>query len=200
MPLDLVRTADILPERVCDIVLPCRACCYWEYPECCTRGKHTDEEAQLKAEWFEEIASHFQPCGKVLYADGESAAYCQCAPPKHLPGISNYPGLASQLDRDGVFISCLYVSQKHQRKGLGSRLLQELVDDLTGRGVAAVETFARNDSTNNCSGPTQFYLARAFAVVATESYSNGASFSLVRLELTRDMKSAALIGLASLDA
>jgi len=176
-----IHIANIDRHTLPDIVLPCRACCYWECPAQCTRGRHTEEEARLKAEWFEKTAASFHPCGKLLYLGDESAAYCQYAPPQFLPGISEYAQLAPRVDRDGVFVSCLYVSPAHQRKGLGRRLLREVIEELRDRGLQSAETFARDDSANNCSGPTQFYLAQGFTVAATETYPNGASFSLVRL-------------------
>lgn len=54
--------------------------------------------------------------------------------------------------------------------GLGRRLLNEVIDDLRGRRFHSVQTFARDDSSNNCSGPTKFWLAQGFSVVATESF------------------------------
>ena len=178
-----IRIADIDSRVIVDLVDPCRACCYWECPEQFTRGKHTEQEARLKAEWFEKTATHFHPCGKLLYADDRPAAYCQHALPRYLPGIAQYEALAGRVDREGVFISCLFVPTDYQRKGLGRRLLQEVIDEVRGRGFKAIETFSRDDSINNCSGPTQFYLAQGFTVVATETYPGGGSFSLVRRAL-----------------
>jgi GNAT superfamily N-acetyltransferase len=174
--------ANITRETLPDLFLPCRACCYWEYPQRCTRAKHTEEEARLKAEWFERTAKDFEPCGKLLCAGDEPAAYCQYAPPRFLPGVAEYPQLAPRVDSSAVFISCLFVpSPAHQRKGLGRRLLSAVIGELAERGFKAVETFGRDDDSDNCSGPTRFYLAQGFEVVATETYPNGASFSLVRL-------------------
>jgi len=174
-----VRTADIQPRILSDIVEPCRACCYWECPERFTHGKHTEDEAGIKAEWFEGMSAHFEPCGKILYVD-DPAVYCQYAPPEYIPGVSQYRGLAAHVDRDGVFISCLFVAEAHRRSGLGSRMLTELIADVRNRGFRTIETFSRDDCPNNCSGPTRFYRAHGFAVVATTDYAGRDSFSLVR--------------------
>jgi len=45
---------------------------------------------------------------------------------------------------DAVVISCLFIPQKKFRKlGVGSQLLQCIIEDLRKRGTKAVETFAR---------------------------------------------------------
>lgn len=173
--IDNATLPGILPE--------CRACSYWEKSEAFSHGKCTEDEARVKAEWFERLLSGFGPCGKLLYIGDEPVGYCQYAPPADFPGILGYGDLAKSVDQGAVFISCLTVAQNHQRKGLGRRLLREVIDDVRSRGFRAVETFARNDSADNCSGPVQLYLSEDFTVVATEVYANGASLSLVRLPL-----------------
>jgi GNAT superfamily N-acetyltransferase len=180
-----IRITNIDSHTFPDLFPGCRACLYWERPEMFGRDKGVPEEARAraKAEWFENLTAVIDPCGKLVYVDDEPVGYCQYAPPEHLPGVSGYGKLAAPVGRDAAFISCLTVIEQHQRKGLGRRLLREVLDDVRPRGFRAVETFARNDSTNNCSGPTQLYLSEGFGVVATEIYPNGSSLSLVRLEL-----------------
>ena len=178
-----IRIADIDSHVLCDLFPGCSACVYWECPEKFKKRKPDEEAVGLKSEWFETVATHFNPCGKLLYVADKPAAYCQYAPPQYVPGIPEYPTLARHVDRDGVMITCLRVSEQYQRKGLGRRLLHEVITDLKGRGVRSLETFARDDSSNNCSGPTQFYLAQGFTVVVTESFPEQILFSLVRLDL-----------------
>ena len=177
-----IRIADIDSHVLCDLFPGCSACVYWECPEG-FRKIAAEEAIRLKSEWFEAMATQFNPCGKLLYVDEEPAAYCQYAPPQYVPGISGYPKLAHHIDRDGVMITCLCVSEQYQRKGLGRRLLQEVIEDLKDRGVKSLGTFTRDDSADNCSGPTQFYLAQGFTVVVTESFPKQVLLSLVRLDL-----------------
>lgn len=175
-----MQIKDITPETLVDA--SCRACVYWEHPDRFSR-KFTEEEAGLKAKWFEETATEFDPCGKLLYLHGEAVAYCQYAPARLISGASHYPKLSSHLGEDAVLITCLHVADDHQREGLGKRLLREVIDDLKNRGVRSVYTVARDDSSNNPAGPSEFYLGQGFSVVATETFPNGASLSLVKLEL-----------------
>lgn len=121
----------------------------------------------------------FNPCGKALYVNDVPAAYCQYAPPKYIPDISEYDELVKHVDMSGVFISCLFVPAQ-RRLGLGRRLLEEVIDEVSDRRFRVIETYGRNDSSDYCSGPTQFYLAHGFTVVATQVFPNGVSLSLVR--------------------
>ena len=178
-PLD-IRVSDIDNAVLRDLFDGCRPCVYWERPER-LREASVEEATSLKSEWFERTAARFGPCGKLLYVDDEPAAYCQYAPARRFPGVSRYGGLARRLDKDDVLITCLCVSEKRQRKGLGRKLLEAVVEDLKTRNVKAVVTFARDDSANNCSGPTVFYPAQGFSVVATETYPGDGSYFLVSL-------------------
>jgi len=175
-----VRVAGVDSHLLSHLPRRCRWCLYWEVPARFRRASPM-EGAYRKAHWFERTSAKFGPCGKVLYADNEPAGYCQYALADCVPGVSRYPELATCLDPTGVLLTCLVVKQAYQRRGLGARLLREVVDDVTSRGGTSVETFARDDSANNCSGPTQFYVKQGFAVIASEAFPGGSSFSLVRL-------------------
>lgn len=176
-----VKVANIDNRTFGDIPEGCRTCIYWESPDQFRKASPKEAE-KIKAEWFNEVAKVFSPCGKILYVDDEPAAYCQFAPPEHVPGIAQYEGLANYLDGAAVFISCLVVRDRYQGKGLGPRLLKEVVEDLRSRGYKAVETFARDDSVSNCSGPTRLYVKQGFTVVASKTWPEG-TFPLVRLDL-----------------
>jgi ribosomal protein S18 acetylase RimI-like enzyme len=177
-----VRIVDVDDTALQNLIGECARCVYWEHPDLFRKISH-EEGARLKAEWFSARSAELGSCGKALYVGDEPAAYCQYAPPAYLPGQAGYPNMAAHLDRESFTISCLCVRAGYQRQGLGKRLLAEVVADLRGRGIRAVETFARDDSADNCSGITAFYLSQGFNVVATEVFPNGAHFSLVRLEL-----------------
>ncbi|MDO8589158.1 MAG: GNAT family N-acetyltransferase [Armatimonadota bacterium] len=175
-----VKTVDIDESLPRDLFPGCRTCVYWESPNQFREKVAPEEAAKLKAAWFANMGT--QPYGKLLYVDDEPAAYCQFAPPDRLPGIFGYEKLSFRLDREAAFISCLVVREGYQRRGLGRTLLQETIGDLRRRGYKAVATFARDNSDNNCSGPTKFYVEQGFSVVVSESFPDG-TFSLVRLDL-----------------
>lgn len=174
-----IRISDVNADTFTDLL--CRSCVYWESPD--QFRKVSDEEGErIKREWYETTSAAIGPCGKLLYVDDVPAAYCQYAPPAHLPCTRNYNTLSSQVDADAIFISCLAVREEYRGKGLGTRLLRDVIDECRERGYKAIETFARDDSDNNCSGPTRFYLKQGLVSIAT--WVPKASLSLMRLEIS----------------
>ncbi len=66
----------------------------------------------------------------------------QYAPAKYFPNVSSYP--SGPPSGDAIFIACLYVPSKdHRRKGYGTIMLKNLLEEFRERGFKAVETFAR---------------------------------------------------------
>lgn len=166
-------------DNIKDLFSPCNTCVYWEAP-----GKHervTENEAfAIKKKWFEKTRAYGN-CGKLLYMAGSLKAYCQYGPPHLLENVSAYTDICP-VSPDAVLISCLYVLEGYRKKNLGTTLLQAVVTDVRERGYYAVETYARDDSPNNCSGPTAFYLKNKFRVLKSKKWGD-AVFSLVRRNL-----------------
>ena len=132
---------------------------------------------QKKLEWLRDTNRLFGNCGKILYVDGEAVGYAQYAPHKLLPRVADYQ--AGPPSEDAVLISCLFIPHKgFRRLGLGSKLLQSIIDDLRSRSIKACETFARKGNPNNPSGPVEFYLKNGFII-----YNDDDEFPLMRLEL-----------------
>jgi GNAT superfamily N-acetyltransferase len=156
----------------------CKYCIYWEFPEeCIDPAKEKREDViRKKLAWFEKVNAEFGNCGMLAYAGSKPAGYAQYAPPRFLPRSAEY---RSRPGDDAVLISCLFIPNKRLRKsGVGSHLLQSLVDDLRKRGAKAVETFARKKRPDNPSGPVEFYLKNGFKV-----HQDDRDFPLLRLEL-----------------
>ncbi len=156
----------------------CKYCIYWEFPEECIDPAMEKKEDMLRKKliWLQNTQNTFGNCGKIAYINGKPAGYAQYAPPKFLPNSVNYSLLPSD---DAVLISCLFIPQKEFRRcGVGSKLLQSIIDDLRKRGVKAVETFARKGRAENPSGPVEFYLRNGFTI-----YKDDEEFPLMRLEL-----------------
>ncbi|MGC1123226.1 MAG: GNAT family N-acetyltransferase [Candidatus Methanofastidiosia archaeon] len=171
-PLDTSTIYDLFP--------PCRACVYWEAPE--QQGLMREEEAfALKKTWVQETRGTFSTCGKLLYEEGILVAYAQYCPPRFLKSVEEYTFL-SPVSPDAIFISCLYVVEKYRTRGLGTYLLNEVLSDVKEQEWKAVETYSRDDSPNNCSGPTAFYLKNGFSLLKRKEWE-GAVFSLVRRQL-----------------
>ncbi|MBU7038490.1 MAG: GNAT family N-acetyltransferase [Theionarchaea archaeon] len=160
-----------------DLFSPCRACVYWEAPE--QQGLIREEEAfALKKAWVQTTLKTFSTCGRLLYEGGIPVAYAQCCLPRFLKGVEEYTSL-TPVSPDAVFISCLYVAETYRARGLGTYLLNEVISQVKGQGWKALETYSRDDSPNNCSGPTTFYVKNGFSVFKREEWE-GTVFSLVR--------------------
>lgn len=156
----------------------CKYCIYWEFPEkCLSPGKEKMEDLlEKKLSWLRKTNKIFGNCGMIAYVDGKPAGYAQYALPKLLPNSANY---LLQPSDDAILISCLFIPEKKlRRSGVGSHILQSIIDDLRKRGAKAVETFARKGRLENPSGPMEFYLRNGFRV-----YKNEKEFPLMRLDL-----------------
>jgi GNAT superfamily N-acetyltransferase len=163
-----------------DLFPPCRACVYWEAPE--QQGLITEKEAfSLKKTWIQETRSTFSACGRLLYEEDIPVAYAQYCSPHFLKGAEEY-AFISPVSPDAIFISCLYVAENYRGRGFGTYLLNEVLSDVKGQEWKAVETYSRDDSPNNCSGPTAFYTRNGFSLLKTKEWE-GAVFSLVRRRL-----------------
>lgn len=175
-----VKIEDISEQNVNDIPFPCRNCIYWEYPE--LFGKVDPLQAfGYKRRWFIKALERFGVCGKILYADEVPVAYAQFAPAYMLPQTKNYNCKSiEKAESDVIFLSCLFVCKPEYRgKGLGSKLLENIVSDLRFRGFREIETFAKEGSANNPSGPLNFYVKHSFQVKEKLHQS----FVLVHLKL-----------------
>jgi len=151
---------DFNNRAITDLFSPCNGCIYWEAPEKFGKDEHgkpkvrEDEAIEIKRGWFKKIRDMFGCGGKILYVEGEAVGYSQYAPPQLLPNIAEYSPQLFPPSPDAILISCLYIREEYQRGRLGTELLQTVLNDLRERGYHAVETYSRDDSANNCSGPT----------------------------------------------
>lgn len=156
----------------------CKYCIYWEYPEECIDPKREKkkENLQKKIAWLKNTLNKFGNCGKILYVDKKAVGYAQYAPPEFLPNSFRY---SVKPDDDAVLISCLFIVQKEfRRNGLGKKLLQSIIDDLSSRKIKALQTFARKNNPGNPSGPAEFYQKNGFKI-----HKDDKEFPLMRLEL-----------------
>ena len=104
-----------------------------------------------------------------------SSSWLQFSPPRCLPNVAEYA--CGPPSDDAIFVSCLFVPHQ-QRKGIGSILLQSILEDLHARRERVVETFALRSSPNNPSAPLDFWLKNGFYIAEEDEH-----FALVRKEL-----------------
>jgi GNAT superfamily N-acetyltransferase len=179
---------DVTASNLHDIPESCRTCTYWEFPEEFDKAKEektTSEKRaefeQKKLEWYVMTIREFGTCGKIAYYDNKPVAYAQFAPSERLPNTNHYKSHPIGKSEEGVvFLSCLYVTNKElRRKGIGETLLKNIVHDLRNRGFKAIETFARRGSSDNPSGPLEFFVKKGFTIKDQTS----PEFPLLRLSL-----------------
>lgn len=183
-----IQIKEISVGNLADLFSPCAECIYWEAPKRFGLNEHGQPKEQaetislIKRDWFTKTIKVIGCTGMILYAQREAAGYAQFAPPHLLGAIAEYSNHISPPDPDGMVISCLYIKPEYQRQGLGSVLLHAIVEKLRMEGYPIVQTYARDDSSNNCSGPTEFYLQNGFSVIESRQWEQ-AAFSLLSLKL-----------------
>ncbi len=184
-----VTIVDVTARNVGDIPEACKPCLYWENPSIFRRVEELSPAERVgfearKADWFRETQKKSGTCGKILYCEDTPVGYAQYSVVDSLPQAHEYGAKSLGKPEDDVaFISCLYISDElFRRRGLGQRLLGQVISDLKQRGFKAVETFARKKSSNNPSGPIELYLKQGFEVVEDVN----PEFALVRLDLQGD--------------
>ena len=182
-----VSIKNITRNNVNEIPEPCRNCLYWENPSVLEQSrqelqqKEKVEHAAMKVAWFLKTLEEFGNCGKILYTENKPIGYVQYSTSNRFPNIKEYGAKKLRTSEENVaFISCLYISEeKFRGKGLGKKLLNEVIIDLRKRCFKAVETFARRGSANNPSGSIGLYLRKGFQVKEEIDLD----FALVRLDL-----------------
>ncbi len=181
-----IAIKDITQENLDDIPELCKSCLYWEFPEDFRDPSLLDPRKKLefearKKEWFIQTLRNFENCGKIVYHNNIPVGYAQYAPSARLPQARNYrSGPVGRVEEGVVFLSCLYISDEALRgKGVGVKLLDDMITDLKKKGFKAIETFARRGSSNNPSGPFELYLKRGFYI----KDETNLEFPLVRLNL-----------------
>ena len=152
----------------------CGWCLYWQEPKL---GRIRREEGlERKRAWLQRVRKEWGGCGKLLFVGDKAVGYAQYAPAQLLPGAAEYP--AGPVSRDAVLLSCLFISDPERRhRGLGSMLLAAVLEELTSRGIKAIETFARRGSPENPSGPVEIYLKHGFHLLRDDP-----EFPLLRLK------------------
>jgi len=159
-----------------DIPSPCKYCLYWQTSDPFDEKTLKPEMEREKREWFSKVIREFGNCGFIAYSSGVPIGFVQYAPPRFFPRVKEYA--SGPPNEDVVFLACLYIANKEVRgKGLGTAMLRELLAELRKGKFKAVETFARENSVDNPSGPVELYLKNGF-----EIKNDNNDFPLVRFD------------------
>lgn len=157
----------------------CRFCLYWEEPDRAKWPESLEEREWLKRQWLRDVEAEFGACGKLALRGSEAVGYTQFSAPRYLPNVAGYA--CGPPSDDTVFVSCLFVPERQRGKGIGSAVLQVILDDLRGRSVSSVEAYVLKDSANNPSGPLSFWLKHGFYILREDEH-----FALVHKELREE--------------
>lgn len=148
----------------------CRRCVFWEV------SPHLRQEVEAygqgdfeKEAWVSNVLLEWGSCGRVLYVEGVPAGYALYAPPAAVPRAAAFP--TAPVSADAILLTALKVLRDFTGVGLGRLLVQEVVKDLTRRGVTAVEAFADAEAPDleggsGCVIPADFLRSVGFKTVA----------------------------------
>ena len=88
------------------------------------------ERNQRKKMWIGKALAAFGSCAKIAYVDNEPAGFVEFYP------VQMFPILRHMLEnRKTILIMCVFVKREYQGQGIGSKLLQALVEDLKQRRI-----------------------------------------------------------------
>lgn len=168
-----------IKDNIDEIPPPCKTCLYWEAPTEYKNDNGNDEALTKKKEWFQETLDEFGNCGFLIYEDGKPIGYTQYGSVDRFLNISRYPAASSLYGEDTIFLSCLFVIDPEYRgKGIGTQVLEKIIENLKSRGFESITTLARKGNPNNPSGPFKFYKEQGF-----EIEEDHPKFPLMRLEI-----------------
>ena len=159
------RVASITLDNLDDLPSRCRRCVFWELdPLSQARAIEAGDSALEKEAWVSNVLLQWGSCGKIIYVDGVAAGYVLYAPPQYVPKSIAFP--TSPVSSDAVLMITANISSEFSGGGLGRVLVQNLVKDLTHRGIKAVEAFGDlKPDGMSCVMPADYLLAVGFKTV-----------------------------------
>ena len=129
-----------------------RRCVFWEVdPQALgTRGQLVDPEFEKEA-WLSMVMLEWGTCGQVATAAGPGGSagdldlpclgYVLYAPPRVVPRAHRFP--TAPVSADAVLLTSIGVEPGPLTEGLSRDLVVRVADELTRRGVRALEAFGR---------------------------------------------------------
>lgn len=155
-----------------------RRCVHWELPPHLAAQAADFDTLELEKEsWVSGVLLEWGSCGRIAHVEGVPAGYVFYAPPAAVPRAATFP--TAPVSPDAVLLGGLHVLPDFSGAGLGRTLVQDVVRDLTRRGVKAVESFgdaadrprgevhgATEQGSPTCVLPAGFLRAVGFKTVA----------------------------------
>jgi GNAT superfamily N-acetyltransferase len=159
------RLASLTLDNLEDLPPRCRRCVFWELdPVGQARALEVGDPSLEKEAWISSVLLEWGSCGKIAYVDRIPAGYIAYAPSRYALRSAAFP--TSPVSGDAVLLTTAHVMPEFAGSGIGRMLVQGLVNDLTGRGVKAIEAFGDLQwSHPACVVPADYLLAVGFKTV-----------------------------------
>ncbi|MQA08480.1 MAG: GNAT family N-acetyltransferase [Pseudonocardiaceae bacterium] len=162
----------------------CRQCVYWELaPHAKTDAEEFGETEFEKEAWVSSVLLEWGSCGRIAYSEKLPVGFVLYAPPNVVPRSQAFP--TSPASPDAVLLTAFYVLPEFRGGGLGRLLVQAVAQDLTKRGVKAIEAFGKADveaDESSCVVAADFLRSVGFKTVQPH-----ARWPRLRLELRSAM-------------
>jgi len=94
------------------------------------QAKTLAEGNLMKKMWIEKVLDMFGSCAKIAYADNEPAGFVEFYTAQMFPILRHL-----LKNRKIILIMCVFVRREYQGRGIGSKLIQELKEDLKQRRI-----------------------------------------------------------------
>ncbi len=122
-----IQIKEVTMENIGDLVVP--ACApSLDNPD---HAQTLKEGGLRKKEWIRKALQRFGCCAKVALLESKPVGFVEFYP------MSTFP-LLPKRDKRTILITCIFVHDKAvQKMGIGSKLVQALIDDLKQRPLAA---------------------------------------------------------------
>jgi GNAT superfamily N-acetyltransferase len=146
---------------------PAWAACYCHEPHVASPDDPEGEDLPWheRRERMLDMLGDGRSFGYLAYVDGKAAGWVNASKRSDY-SLYRLGSGADPADGDVVGLSCFVIAPPYRRHGLAQRLLERVVADAPGRGVAYVEAYppteARADDAGNFRGPMSMYEANGF--------------------------------------
>ena len=159
------RLANLTLDNLGDMVLPCRACVFWELDPAAAHKVHNEAQASdAKEAWVAETLLEWGCCGQLIYVDSVAAGHVLYAPPAYVPRAMSFA--TSPISPDAVLLMSAHIHHDFAGGGLGRMLVQGLARDVTRRGIRAIEVFGRaTGAASACLPPVGYLRSVGFKTV-----------------------------------
>ncbi len=126
-----------------------------------------DRTAAQNRELREQLFARGELDGYLLYEAGEPVGWCQVGPRDRLEKLRQQ--FALEPDPQVWAITCFLIAPRMRGFGHASKLLDQVLEDLRGRGVRFVEAYPKRGTgltpLDLWTGPESMFRRRAFQVV-----------------------------------